>query len=65
MCLKLDNKLPTYNFVSKTGPEHAPIFKISVNHSDDIIVIGEGKNKQDAEVNAAKLLFKKIENKKK
>ena len=40
------------------------IFKISVNHSDDLIVIGEGKNKQDAEVNAAKLLLKKIENKK-
>jgi len=64
LCLKLDNKLPTYNFVSKTGPEHEPIFKISVNHSDDLTVIGEGKNKQEAEVNAAKLLLKKIENKK-
>ena len=64
LCLKLDNKLPTYNFVSKTGPEHEPIFKISVNHSDDLTVIGEGKNKQEAEINAAKLLLKKIENKK-
>ena len=64
LCLKENNKLPEYNFVSKTGPEHEPIFKISVNHSDDLIVIGEGKNKQDAEVNAAKLLLKKIENKK-
>ena len=64
LCLKKDNKLPVYNFVSKTGPEHEPIFKISVNHSNDLIVIGEGKNKQDAEINAAKLLLKKIENKK-
>ena len=64
LCLKKNNKLPEYNFVSKTGPEHEPIFKISVNHSDDLIVIGEGKSKQDAEVNAAKLLLKKIENKK-
>ena len=64
LCLKKNNKLPEYNFVSKTGPEHEPIFKISVNHSDDLIVIGEGKNKQDAEINAAKLLLKKIENKK-
>lgn len=63
LCLKKDNKLPEYNFVSKTGPEHEPIFKISVNHSDDLTVIGEGKNKQDAEINAAKLLLKKIENK--
>ena len=64
LCLKKNNKLPEYNFVSKTGPEHQPIFKISVNHSDDITVVGEGKNKQDAEINAARLLLKKIENKK-
>ncbi len=60
MTLSKDNKLPVYNFVSKTGPEHEPIFKISVNHSDDFIVIGEGKNKQDAEVNAANKLLEKI-----
>ena len=64
LCLKKNNKLPEYNFVSKTGPEHEPIFKISVRHSNDLIVTGEGKNKQDAEINAAKLLLKKIENKK-
>ena len=64
LCLKKNNKLPEYNFISKTGPEHEPIFRISVNHSDDLTVIGEGKNKQDAEVNAATLLLKKIENKK-
>ena len=64
LCLKKNNKLPEYNFISKTGPEHEPIFKISVNHSNDLIVIGEGKNKQDAEINAAKLLLKKIEKKK-
>ena len=64
LCLKKNNKLPEYNFVSKSGPEHEPTFKISVNHSNDLIVIGEGKNKQDAEVNAAKLLLKKIEKEK-
>ena len=64
LCLKKNNKLPEYNFISKTGPEHEPIFKISVNHSNDLIVIGEGKNKQDDEINAAKLLLKKIEKKK-
>ncbi len=64
LCLKKNNKLPEYNFVSKTGPDHEPIFKISVNHSDDLTVVGEGKNKKDAEINAARLLLKKIENKK-
>ena len=42
-CVKKNNKLPEYNFVSKTGPEHEPIFKISVNHSDDLIVIEKEK----------------------
>lgn len=63
-CLNKDNKLPLYNFVSKKGPEHEPIFKISVNHSHNLKAIGEGKNKQDAEINAAKLLLKEIEKRK-
>jgi dsRNA-specific ribonuclease len=65
LCLKKNNKLPEYNFVSKTGPEHEPVFKISVRHSDDLTVVGEGKSKQDAEINAAKSLLIKIENKEK
>ena len=63
-CLKKDNKLPQYNFISKKGPEHEPIFKISVNHGYKLEKIGEGKNKQEAEINAAKLLLEEIEKRK-
>ncbi len=63
-CLKKDNKLPQYNFISKKGPEHEPIFKISVNHGHKLEKIGEGKSKQEAEINAAKLLLKEIEKRK-
>ncbi len=63
-CLKKDNKLPKYNFIDKKGPEHSPIFTISVKHDDKLHAIGKGKNKQDAEINAAKLLLEKIEKRK-
>ena len=63
-CLKKDNKLPQYIFIDKKGPEHSPIFTISVNHDDNLHAIGKGKNKQDAEINAAELLLEKIEKRK-
>ncbi len=63
-CLKKDNKLPKYNLIKKKGPEHSPIFTISVNHDHELYAVGRGKNKQDAEINAAKLLLEKIEKRK-
>ena len=63
-CLKRDNKLPKYNFENKSGPEHDPTFTISVNYENNLSAIGKGKNKQDAEINAAKLLLKEIEKRK-
>ena len=58
--MKKDNKLPQYNFIDKKGPEHSPIFTISVKHDDKLHAIGKGKNKQDAEINAAELLLEKL-----
>ncbi len=63
-CLKKDSKLPQYKFINKKGPEHSPIFTISVNHNDNLCAVGKGKNKQDAEINAAKLLLEEIEKRK-
>ena len=60
-CLKKDNKLPEYEFISKEGPEHEPIFTISVKHKKNFFAVGKGKNKQDAEINAASILLKEIE----
>ncbi len=63
-CLKRDSKLPKYNFVNKSGPEHDPIFTISVDYEKKLSATGKGKNKQDAEINAAELLLKEIEKRK-
>ena len=62
-CLKKENNLPKYDFVSKEGPEHKPIFTISVSFGGELFAVGRGKNKQDAEINAASLLLKQIEKK--
>ena len=60
-CLKKENNLPKYDFISKEGPEHKPIFTISVSFGGDLFAVGKGKNKQDAEINAASILLKQIE----
>ena len=57
----LVNRLPKYDFISKEGPEHKPIFTISVSFGVDLFAVGKGKNKQDAEINAASILLKQIE----
>ena len=58
-------KLPTYKIISKKGPEHDPEFTISVAFDRELFAIGKGKNKQDAEINAASILLKKLKNIKK
>ncbi len=60
-CLKNEKKLPEYEFINKKGPEHEPEFTIRVKYNDILYAIGKGKNKQVAEINAARSLLNKIE----
>ncbi len=62
--LKNNNKLPVYETLNKDGPDHDPNFTIKVETEKNFFSIGKGKNKQDAEINAAEKLLKKIELKK-
>ena len=59
-CLKNKKTLPSYELISKIGPDHEPIFTIKVGISKKIHSSAKGKNKQDAEVKAANKLLKKI-----
>jgi len=59
-CLKNKKKLPCYELLKKIGPDHEPTFTIKVIISDKIFTSAKGKNKQDAEVNAANKLLEKI-----
>src|SRR4029079_515839 len=44
---------PTYQIAERSGPDHAPTFAISVKVGDLIPGRGEGRNRRDAEQEAA------------
>jgi len=58
--LKNYKKLPTYRFISSSGPRHNPVFKIAVSISGSKQFTGYGKSKQQAEQNGAYKLLKGI-----
>ena len=60
---KNGHPLPKYELVESAGPGHMPIFKIRLKIDRFEEVIGEGKSKQQAEKQAAKLLLAQIERK--
>lgn len=55
--------IPQYETVSRTGPDHAPIFKIKVSVGPRETETGEGSSKQDAERAAATALLDRLERK--
>ena len=64
-CLKHKKTLPEYKLIKKDGPDHQPRFKIKVIIDPLTFSSADGNSKQDAEVNAAEKLLKKISEKKK
>jgi len=52
--------LPEYNVISETGPEHNKIFKIEVEIMKKVYGRGIGKNKKEAEQQAAKNTLEKL-----
>ena len=58
--LKIYKKLPIYRLINSSGPRHNPTFKISVSIVNSKKHVGEGRSKQQAELNAASKLLKHI-----
>jgi ribonuclease-3 len=56
--------LPAYEAVDRTGPDHAPVFSVSVRVGADEKAIGKGASKQEAERTAAAALLSRLEAKK-
>ncbi len=52
---------PEYKITSETGPEHQKTFFIDVYINDELWGTGEGKNKKDAQQNAAKKACSKLD----
>ena len=58
--LKNKKKLPIYEIISKSGPDHSPTFTVKVILDKNYHSLAKGKSKQDAEIKAANNLLKKI-----
>ncbi len=50
---------PHYEVMDESGPDHAKTFKVGVYLNSDLIGVGTGYSKQEAEFNAAKLALEK------
>ena len=57
--------LPQYEAISRTGPDHAPVFTVRVKVGADETATGEGSSKQEAERAAATKLLNRLEEEKK
>ena len=44
---------PNYRVLEESGPDHDKRFKVGVYLNDDLVSVGEGSSKQDAQVDAA------------
>jgi ribonuclease-3 len=44
---------PHYRVMKETGPDHAKIFQVGLYLGDELVAIGEGSSKQEAQVEAA------------
>jgi len=58
--LKKFKKLPSYKVVNYKGPQHNPLYKVSVKISNSKIFYGSGNSKNNAEHNAAEKIIKDL-----
>ena len=56
----VDKTLPEYRTTGVIGPAHAPIFEIEIIWHDEILAVGKGKTKKEAQQNAAYEACKKL-----
>lgn len=46
-------EIPVYTTVKTTGPNHNPIFEIEVSYNEEVLAIGSGHSKKEAQQDAA------------
>ena len=56
----VDKTLPVYETVAVLGPAHSPIFEINVMWHNEILAVGKGKSKKEAQQNGAYEALKKL-----
>ena len=55
------NFRPEYEVVDEQGPDHNKIFTVEVELNDEIVGVGQGNSKKEAEQEAAKEAIAKLE----
>ena len=55
--LKKYKKLPTYNLMKTSGPDHKPVFNVTAKTPNSTIISASGSSKKEAQQNAAKKLI--------
>ncbi len=48
------HEIPNYRLVSAEGPDHAKVFTVEVSVGEQVLGNGQGRNKKQAELNAAR-----------
>ncbi len=48
------HQIPSYSLISAEGPDHAKLFTVEVSVGDEVLGQGQGRNKKQAELNAAR-----------
>jgi ribonuclease III len=48
------HQIPQYSLISSEGPDHAKLFTVEVTVGDHVMGRGQGRNKKQAELNAAR-----------
>lgn len=48
------HRIPEYRLISSEGPDHAKLFTVEVQVGDQVVGQGQGRNKKQAELNAAR-----------
>lgn len=60
-CQKRHELLPRYVVVSETGPDHHRFFEVEVHVNDEVLGIGRGHSKKEAEQEAAQRALEHVE----
>ena len=61
--LQAQGDMPAYELISRSGPDHEPVFIYTVSASGRILGTGKGHSKQAAQLEAAKMALKTLEEK--
>lgn len=49
----LNKRIPDYKIVEEIGPQHDKIFVVEVSYENEVLAVGKGKTKREAEQDAA------------